>query len=44
MNVGNIKIMTGGEGIGTIEEFGSHPWVCGMGVGDNSIRCTSCSM
>ena len=39
VNVGKTKVMTGCEDLGTIEEFGSHPFgvgVCGSGVGDNA--------
>ena len=42
--VGKTKIMTGGEGLGTTEEFGSHLYEeCDKGVGHNSIKSTSCS-
>ena len=37
-------VMTGGEGLCTIKEFGSYPCrVHGKSVGKYSIRCTSCS-
>ena len=43
VNVGKTKVMTGGEGLGTIEEFGTYPCrVCGKGVEVNSAAsgCT----
>ena len=39
VNVGKAKVMTGGEGLGTIEEFSSYPCgVCCKGVGDKCIK------
>ena len=43
VNIGKTKVMTGGEGTGTVEESGKWPCsVCKRGVGSNSLQCTGC--
>ena len=38
VNTGKTKVMTGGEGTGTVEESGKWPCgVCKQGVGRNSL-------
>ncbi|MBJ5695539.1 hypothetical protein JGG83_23085, partial [Salmonella enterica subsp. enterica serovar Derby] len=43
VNVGNTKVMVGGEGPRRVEEMGKWPCgVCRKGVGRNSLQCTNC--